>query len=312
MSDCPFRPEPLPVWPGEESLPPLSVWTTGQRDFAAQLRDGRYVPGTETDTEQIPPALAARTITTYSHPGDLVLDPDCGAGTVLTEALHAGRHAFGLTVDSRFWTLARANITAAKRDGAWRDGSVLDASPQLLATVRAAGLLGRVGLILTTLRTSVGHGEPDSDTAMAAGLDELEAALSHSAPLLRPGGHVVVVARPRRERDGTLMDLPTRIVAAGQSAGLTPVERCVALVAGLRGDRVMTRASFAERQTAARARTAGAPTALVAHAEVIVFAPAHAAEFAAAATSAHWAAVSPRPVPLFADSLDDLGGRRAA
>ncbi|WP_165960688.1 hypothetical protein [Actinocrispum wychmicini] len=105
-------------------------------------------------------------IVTYTRPGDLVLDPDCGAGTVLVEALRAGRHALGLTARTRSWTLARANITAAKAAGAWRDGSVLDARPKVLATVRAAGLIGRVGLVLTALRTA-----PDGPTHRAPGPD---------------------------------------------------------------------------------------------------------------------------------------------
>lgn len=287
MADRPTSPWPLPQPPGEQPfIPPLSVWPTGQRDAATQLRDSGFVPGTDADTDRIPPAVAAYAIARYTRPGDLVLDPDCGAGTVLTEALRAGRHVLGMTTHNRWWTLARANITAAKTAGAWRDGSILDAQPKVLSTIRAAGLVGRVGLLLTALRTTpsgpkkpVSGPDTDPDSAIA----DLVATLTHCEPLLRSGGHLVVVARPFRHPDGSLVDLITPLAAGATAAGLAPIERCVALTAGMRGDRLVTRASLAERRYANRARAAGTPTALTAHHEVLVFQLTHDAELAAAA-----------------------------
>ncbi|NBH04538.1 DNA methyltransferase [Amycolatopsis sp. SID8362] len=264
---------------------PLSVWPTGQRSPLEQLRDAGCVPGTEIDDERIPPAVAAHAIAVYSQPGDLVLDPDCGAGTVLTAALSAGRDAFGLTGRTRWWSLARANVTAAKTAGAWRDGSVLDARPKVLATARAAGLIGRVGLVLTALRTEPGSANsPDRDPVESA-LADIAATMFCGESLLRSGGHFVIVARPRRRPDSTLTDLATPLIAAATAAGLAPVERCVALTAGLRGSRLVTRAPLPARRAAARARAAGAPTALPAHHEVLVFGLAHDVELAAAAAS---------------------------
>ena len=289
MTDRLTPPWPLPLPPGEEPpTPPLSVWPTGQLDPAAQLRDSGCVPGTDADTDRIPPAVAAHAIATYTRPGDLVLDPACGAGTVLTEALRAGRHALGLTARTRWWTLARANITAAKTAGAWRDGSVLDARPKVLATMRAAGLVGRVGLVLTTLRTTPDDPKnraPGPDRNLDGAIAELTTTLTYCELLLRSGGHLVVVVRPRRHSDGSLADLTTSLITAGVAAGLAPVERCIALTAELRGGRLVTRASLAERRAAARTRAMGAPTALTAHHEVLVFQLAHDAELAAAAAA---------------------------
>jgi hypothetical protein len=296
-------------------VPPLSIWPTGQRDPAAQLRDSGCVPGTETDLDRIPPAIAAHAIAIYTRPGDLVLDPNCGAGTVLTEALRAGRHALGLTAHHRWWTLARANITAAKTAGAWRDGTVLDARPQVLATIHAAGLVGRVGLVLTALRTGLDDPQNrttspnrDPDSAVA----ELAATFTYCEPLLRTGGHLVVVARPRRHPDGSLADLTTSLIAATNTAGLAPVERCIALSAGLRGSRLVTRASLAERRAAARARAAGAPTTLTVHHEVLVFQLAQDAELAAAAAAGiPWPADDAATRPAINDD-EYPGWRRAA
>lgn len=258
---------------------PRSVWLTGQYAPLTQLRNSGCVPGTATDTDRIPPAVAAHAIAAYTDPGDLVLDPDCGAGTVLTEALRADRYALGLTADDRWWSLARANISAAKAAGAWRDGSVLDAWPEVLATTAAAGLVGRVGLVLASLRAAR---RPGLDRDAVSAVTDFAETMRCCAPLLRPGGHFSIVARPRRNPAGSLIDLTTPLTAAAVVAGLEPVERCIALSAGLRGHRLVTRASLAERRAATRVTAARTPTALTAHHEVLVFALARDAEPAAA------------------------------
>ncbi|MDS0137769.1 MULTISPECIES: DNA methyltransferase [unclassified Amycolatopsis] len=287
--------------------PPFSVWPTGQRSPLEQLRDAGCVPGTEIDEERVPPAVAAHAIAVYSQPGDLVLDPDCGAGTVLPAALSAGRDALGLTGRTRWWSLARANVTAAKTAGAWRDGSVFDARPKVLATARAAGLIGRVGLVLTALRMEPETANGPNRDPVESALADVAATMFYSESLLRSGGHFVIVARPRRRPDSTLADLTTPLIAAATMAGLAPVERCVALTAGLRGSRLVTRASLSPRRTAARARAAGAPTALPAHHEVLVFGLAHDVELAAAAASG-----VPRPTRPEVNDAVHAGWRRAA
>lgn len=315
MPDRPVSPPWFPSTSWEEPPnPPLSIWPTGQRDLATQLRDVDCVRGTDIDTDLIPPAIAAHAIATCTRPGDLVLDPDCGAGTVLAAALQSGRHALGLTANSRWWTLARANITAAKAAGAWRDGSVLDAGPKILATIRAAGLVGRVGLVLTALRTGTdnpGEHETSPDRDPTAAIDELAATLAYCAPLLCSGGHLIVVARPRRHSDGSLVDLTTPLIAAGISAGLAPVDRCIALTAGLRGNRLVTRASLADRRAVARARALGAPVALTAHHEVLVFQLAHDAELAAAAADSRWPTAHETATRSAVNGVDYPGWRRA-
>jgi modification methylase len=254
------------------SPPPPSVWITGQRDGHAQLAHGEYIGDTALDQDRIPPALAAYAITHYTHPGALVLDPDCGAGTVLVEALRAGRHAVGLTTHHRYWELARANLTTTKHAGAWPDGMVLEDTPttQTDRTDHLTGLTGRVDLILTTPRhhtPSLAHTRPpDLDP-----LGTLTRALLRCRGLLHPGGHVVITLPPQRHH-GQLLDLTRGTMAAGHAAGLLAVERCVALLAELRGIRIITRASLAQRRAAAQhQRLTGHPITLTAHHDVLVF-----------------------------------------
>jgi modification methylase len=199
-----------------------------------------------------------------------VLDPDCGAGTVLVEALRAGRHAIGATSRSRWWRVARANVTAAKREGAGPDGMVLDAPPGA-ALARLAAPPRCIDLVLTTWR----HTRTKEPTSLAAA-GALEASslrlrrmLTRCQPLVRPGGHVIVVA-PRRH--GLLVDSASRVLEVGCAAGLVPVERCIALVAELRGSRLVAPASLGRRRAAARdERSTGHPLTLAAHLEVLIF-----------------------------------------
>src|SRR5260370_1154413 len=104
------------------------------------------------------------------------------------------------------------------------------------------------------------------------GLDELlagfTAILSGCAVLLRPGGLAVVTARPWRQH-GELVDLPAAVIAAGARAGLVPVARCVALLAGLRGGRLIARPSFFQLDNLRRARRQGQPCALIEHDDVL-------------------------------------------
>ena len=282
-----------------------SVWATGQRDLADQLQDSSCVLGTETDADLIPPAVARHAIVAYTGHGDLVVDPDCGAGTVLNEALRAGRHATGLTAHRRWWRIARANITVAKRDGALCDGSVLDVRSWTLAAVQAAGLVGRADLVLTSLRveTSPAGRSPRSPETV---IGDLATTLNDCASLLRSDGYLVVVARPRRYPDGSLADLTTSVIDAGTSAGLVVVDRCVALSSGLRGNQLITRTGFTERRAAARRGATNAPAAFVAHHEVLVFQLAQEVEHAVEATGITWSLHRPHP------TADRSVGRRAA
>ncbi|QXE33892.1 site-specific DNA-methyltransferase [Streptomyces sp. GMY02] len=236
---------------------------------------GGYLSGTARDAFRIPPAVARHAISLYTGPGDTVLDPDCGSGTVLVEALRTGRHAVGLTEQQRWWAVARANVSAAKHEGALTDDMVLNSTPEQ-APAQLAGMAGRVDMILTTLRphdhdgSSQHDGRDDTEVGCRSGI-HVRALMTQCRPLLRPGGHVVIAVRSRRHH-GYLLNLSDEALAVGRAAGLVPTARCVALLAELRGDRLIAHASLAQRRAAARhQRAIGYPVALTVHHEVLVF-----------------------------------------
>jgi hypothetical protein len=81
------------------------------------------------------------------QPRDTVCDPDCGAGTVVAEAVRARRHAIGITGDPHVWEAPRAALTAAKARGAPGDGMILDELPDR----RSWTGLGPIDLVLTAI-----------------------------------------------------------------------------------------------------------------------------------------------------------------
>lgn len=275
--------------PGPEGL---SVWATAQTTGPVQRR-GRYVPESVKHPARMLPAIAAHAVNAYTQPGDLVLDPMCGIGTTLVEAVHAGRDAIGVEYESRWSDIADANIAHAHTQGAAGRGAVIRGDATRLLSLVPAALAGQVALVITsppygpTVHGLVRPGEDGVakyDNAYNDGTDKGNLAyrdltgltdgfteiLTGCATLLRPGGTVVVTARPWRKH-GQLVDLPSAVIAAGLRAGLVPTERCVALLAAVRDGHLVARPSFFQLQQVRRARAVGTPLHLITHEDVLIF-----------------------------------------
>src|SRR6266508_4121171 len=238
------------------------------------------------------PAIARHAITAYSQPGELVVDPMCGIGTTLVEATRLGRDAVGVELEPRWAELARANLTHAHTCGASGSGRVVTGDARQLPDLVGAELAGRVALVVTSppYGSSV-HGQVDArpgqgvvkyDHAYSAdranlgrvGQQRLLAALAEILvgchQLLRPGGLLVLTARPWRRRE-QLVDFPGQLTRTAEAAGLVPFERNVALLVGLNGDRLVGRPSFFQLDRVRKARARGLPLRIIAHEDVLVF-----------------------------------------
>jgi modification methylase len=270
---------------------PLSVWPTAQRGATAQ-RAGRYLADSGTHPAKMLPAIAARAVATYSEPGDLVLDPMCGIGTTLVEAVHLGRDAIGVEYEPRWAALAEANLALARSQGASGHGEVVCGDARHLASVADPSVRGLVALVLTSppygatlhgqVRTRPGEGvhkshfrystDPANLAHLGTGglLDGLQHVLSDAALLLRPGGFVALTVRPFWA-GGELVDLPGAVEKVAEAAGLVPYERNVALLAGLRHDHLVPRVSFFALDQVRKARQRGLPRLVVAHEDFMVF-----------------------------------------
>jgi hypothetical protein len=94
--------------------------------------------------------------------------------------------------------------------------------------------------------------------------------LVECAQAVRPGGVVAMTVRPWWAA-GELIDLPGAMARVGEDAGLVLFERNVALLAGLRDDRLVPRSSFFALDQTRRARARGLPRSVVAHEDLLAF-----------------------------------------
>lgn len=71
----------------------------------------QHVHGIHIYPARMIPQIANRLIRNFSKPGDLVLDPFCGSGSVLVEALVLGRNAIGIDINPLACLIAKVKTT---------------------------------------------------------------------------------------------------------------------------------------------------------------------------------------------------------
>jgi tRNA G10 N-methylase Trm11 len=276
----------------------LSVWPVAQQ-LAREQRRRRYLPESNAHPGKMLPALAREAIRRYTRPGELVLDPMCGIGTTLVEAAHLDRRAIGVELEPRWAALAAGNILHAETQGAAGSAIALRGDARRLGRGLLNDYRGGCALILTSPpygHSTHGHvrkhpdrveklndrysdnpnnlahlparsgprtSRPDFDSV-------LREILAGCARMLDPArGRLVLTVRPYRER-GALIDLPGRLIALAEHAGLAFASREVALLCGLKEDGLALRASFFQLYHQ-RAGTIDRML-LIAHEDVLVFA----------------------------------------
>jgi SAM-dependent methyltransferase len=280
-------------------LTPLSVWPVAQR-LPREQRRCRYLPESSAHPGKMLPALAREAIRRYSQPGDLVLDPMCGIGTTLVEAIHLERRALGVELEPRWAALAAKNIRYAEAQGAEGTAIAMRGDARRLGLGR--GLLDEFRDACTLILTSppYGHSTHGHVRKHADHVEKLNARYSDNPDNLahlpaRPGsrtsrpdfdsvlteilagcarmldpkrGRLVFTVRPYRQQ-GALVDLPGRLIALAEQAGLAFASREVALLCGLRGSELVPRASFFQLY---HQRAGTIPNMLlIAHEDVLVF-----------------------------------------
>jgi modification methylase len=275
-----------------EQIPVTSVWLTCQRP-AREQRRGRYVDQTARHPGKMLPDLAAHAITAYTAPGDLVMDPMCGSGTTLVEAVRSARDGIGVDIEPTFTAIAQANLALAAAHGYPSWGQAVTGDGRNLAALLPASSHGKVSLVLTSppygrsthgiVRNAPGtgvhkrhhlYGDRGAGNLAYLGWDQLldgwRQIVAGCTQVLRPGGVFVFTCRPVRRTRDDLIDLPGELFAAAMSVGLEPVERCVALLAAVRDGQIIHRASMFALMAVRKARADGIPVAIVAHEDVYV------------------------------------------
>jgi modification methylase len=274
---------------------PLAVWPCAQKTSQWQ-RYGRYLPESNRHPGKMLPALARRAIEAYSDPGDLVLDPMCGIGTTLVEAIHMSRRALGVELEPRWAKLARRNIKHAHHQNAPSPAHVIEGDARQLPHLLKTHADTLVDLILTSPpyacqiasvstenltsgrgpicrddthnysadRTNLGHARGRSYLAAMGQVYEACAAV------LKPGGFLVLVTKDMRS-GGTLHNLSGDTITLCENLGLNYWQRIIGLLATVRDSEIVMRPSFWQTLHARRMRALGERTHVVAHEDVLVF-----------------------------------------
>jgi modification methylase len=273
---------------------PLAVWPCAQRTSQWQ-RYRRYLPESNRHPGKMLPALASQAIDTYSDPGDLVVDPMCGIGTTLVEAIHLDRRAIGVELESRWAKLAAANVDHARQHGARGSAHVIPGDARELSTTLSRLACGQADLILTSppyacqvadlavenLARGVGPLRREDTTnyssdranlghARGAGyLTAMAEVYRACAAALKPGGFLVLVTKDMRS-GGALRNLSGETITLCQQLGLTYWQRVIALHATVRDTQLVMRPSFWQTLHTRRARARGEHTLVTAHEDVLV------------------------------------------
>ncbi|WP_067181495.1 TRM11 family SAM-dependent methyltransferase [Microtetraspora niveoalba] len=270
-----------------------SVWVTGQQPSRTQRR-GRYLPESMKHPGKMLPAIAAKVISTYTQPGELVIDPMCGIGTTLVEAIHHGRHAAGIEYEPHWAKLAAENVAHARWNGALGTAQVVTGDSRNASRL-LLGLAGTAALMLTSppygsythghIRSTRDTGDPGirkwnhhysrdranlAHQSLPALLGGFAQILAETALLLRPGGIVAITVRPYRVR-GELVDLPGQVFDVAQQTGLLFTDRIVCLLCGIDDGRVINRASFFQLHEARKAWERRVPIHAIAHEDLLIF-----------------------------------------
>ncbi|THV35723.1 TRM11 family SAM-dependent methyltransferase [Glycomyces buryatensis] len=271
-----------------------SIWASGQQHQRTQ-RAGRYTKASTEHPAKMPPALAAHAIAAYSRRGDLVVDPMCGIGTSVVEAMHLGRDAIGVDCEPPWVDMAVDNIDLATAQGAAGTGSVRCGDARDLPDLLPLGAVGDVALILASppyglygharVRTYTGPGRlaatsehpfihrPHPGQLALTGPDRFAAGLAEVLlachEVLRPGGFLVLTGRPYRAA-GLLIDLPGELAATAAVCGFDLHARHVALLASWNDGVLRPHHSFFGLHHARRLARMGFPAHLCVHEDVIV------------------------------------------
>jgi modification methylase len=289
---------------------PLAIWPCAQR-VSQRQREGRYLPESNRHPGKMLPELACRAIEAYSEPGDLVLDPMCGIGTTIAEAIRLDRDAIGVELEPRWADLATANVAHARSEGAPGRARVLrgDARelPRLLASKAARSLREPPGakvarlpyatadLVLTSPPYGCEVGTTDGDAwhtgrpicpqgtrnygrdktnighARGRAYAEAMLAIYRACAAITKPGGFLVVVTKNTRSGGAMRNLAGETTALCQQAGFQYWQHIIGLLATIRDGDLIPRPSFWQLTQIRRALARGERPRLVCHEDVLVF-----------------------------------------
>lgn len=208
----------LKLWKGYDHIYTDSLWTLGSRARDENHKAwywGNFVP-------QIPFQLISR----YTAPGDWVLDPFCGSGTTLMEAMKLGRNSLGIELNSEVYrktSEALEGISGTK-------GAVAEIEEGNSLEYDFLNYLGsgakekfKLAILHPPYWDIIKFSEDKKDLSNASSLedftDKLKSLTENILEVMKPRGHVALVIGDMY-RNGEIVPLGFRSMDALSSTGL--------------------------------------------------------------------------------------------
>jgi hypothetical protein len=167
--------------------------------------------------------LAQHAITTYTGPESLLLDPICGSGDILVEAVRAGRMAIGVEHEPYWVDMARTRIERATDSGRGGFAAVVNGSVDTLIRLLAdEARPQQASMVLTAPQIGTAVRADGSGTAsnLAEFIEGSVSAVSLCAQATTSRGLYGVACWPVLR-----CDIPTAIEKALTATGFTLVGR---------------------------------------------------------------------------------------
>jgi SAM-dependent methyltransferase len=185
-------------------------------DEPSEGEDRAHVHGFHTYPARMHPLTASRLVEAFSKKGGTVLDPFCGSGTVLVEAMVAGRAVVGTDLNP---IAVRLSLTKT-RPRTPSDLAALVAAARLVAAFAKDRRLARAGATRRLPKEDVEAFDPH----VLLELDSLRAGIDEKAPgLLKADLFMVlsaILVKLSRKRGDTSEQLGARRIAAGYPSKL--------------------------------------------------------------------------------------------
>lgn len=112
-----------------------AVWFTGQQTRTEQRDPARYVEESFAHPGKMLPHVTRSIINTYGEPGAVWLDPMCGIGTTLVEAVTFGYTVYGVEWEPRWVNVCNRNLQLLKELGFTGQGFVSQGDARKLRTI---------------------------------------------------------------------------------------------------------------------------------------------------------------------------------
>lgn len=233
-----------------------TVWAVGQRLPRVQ-RDDWYSHSAGAHPAKTWPQTARHAVAAFSKPGQVVVDPMCGIGTVVIEAARLGRHAYGVDCEPDWVAATATSLHLARQRRPGLELHVQRGDARRLEYCLPDTLSGKVDLVVTgppygkatrgptsNLRESgrgirkrhreYSTGRPQRSqlarSSLPRLLEGLREVFAGCHQLLKPAGHLVIASHPFTDQ-GTLFDFPAALSDLCEDIGFRAKQRCVALLA---------------------------------------------------------------------------------